>query len=108
MARDTLGAFEVEIVEAMISKPDDAYSVTIAEALEKRTGRLPALGAVYTALERLERKGYVTSRWGEPTQIRGGRRKRLYFLSAEGSGAYQRTMERHSAVTNGRLASRVA
>ena len=50
--------------------------LTIRDRIQERSGREPSVGAIYTALERLERKGFVSSWWGEPTEERGGRRKR--------------------------------
>ena len=59
-------------------------------------GREPSIGAVYTALERLERKGMVSSQWGEATEERGGRRKRLYRVEAKGELAARRFATRFS------------
>jgi DNA-binding PadR family transcriptional regulator len=65
----------------------NAYGVTIADRLTKTSGRKWVLGAVYVALERLEKKGYICSHFGKPTKIRGGRSKRLYKLTREGIDA---------------------
>lgn len=62
---------------------DEAYGLAVQRALAA-AGRELAPGAVYTTLDRLERKGMLTSRWGEPTRARGGRAKRLYRLTGEG------------------------
>ena len=91
MARDTLGGFEMDVIRVIMRKAGKAYGVSIAEGVETDTGRLPSPGAIYTTLERLEKKGLVTSNWGEPTAERGGRRKRLYQLTADGAKAAQRT-----------------
>lgn len=61
-----------------------AYSVSIAEELESETGQSVSTGAVHAALQRLEQKGYLTSHLGEATQERGGRRKRLFSMTAYG------------------------
>ncbi|HUP23635.1 MAG TPA: PadR family transcriptional regulator [Thermoanaerobaculia bacterium] len=62
------------------SDPDNVYGVAIRREILDRTGRDIAPGAIYTALERMERRGLVASRFGEPTPVRGGKRKRLYTV----------------------------
>lgn len=62
---------------------DSPYGAAIMEELERRTGRA-AGGAVYVALKRLERKGFISSRLGDPTPERGGRAKRLVRLEPAG------------------------
>ncbi len=61
----------------------------VRREIEERTGRNVSIGAVYATLERLERKGYVSSSTGEPTPERGGRAKRLFRLQAAGRRALQ-------------------
>ena len=63
---------------------DNAYGVTIAEMLTRTSGEKWVLGAVYVPLERLEKKGYLRSRFGKSTKKRGGRSKRLYTLTKDG------------------------
>jgi len=82
-----LGELEELILLSVCSLGDEAYAVRIQERLEEDVGRHVALGAVYTALDRMERKRYARSRLGEPTAIRGGRRKRFYLATAEGLDA---------------------
>ena len=72
MARDALGAFEHTILSVLLRQPRDAYGATLQRRIEETTGRDFSVGALYTALDRLERKGFVSSRWGEPTPERGG------------------------------------
>jgi len=85
--RDELGPFELEILETLLRHPRDAYGVSLIEWIGETTGRRPTVGALYTTLERLERKGFVRSWWGEATQVRGGRRKRLYAIDPSGAAA---------------------
>lgn len=87
MARDTLGVFEAEVLRATMACGTDAYGLSISRAIEAESGRTVSVGAVYTVLDRLEQKGFVSSRWGEVTPTRGGRRKRLYIISARGQAA---------------------
>jgi DNA-binding PadR family transcriptional regulator len=88
-----LGDFEQRILFALIRLGEDAYGVTIREAIEARTGRAVSAGALYTALDRLEQRGLVASRLGEPTPQRGGKRKRLYTLQPAGQRALARAYE---------------
>lgn len=67
--------------------------MTVRETIEARTGRTVAVGALYTALDRLERKGYVRSSMSEPTAERGGRAKRHFVVTATGSAALDRSRE---------------
>jgi len=73
-----IGEFEELVLLAIVSQRDNAYGVTILEALEDATNRSIAIGSLYTTLSRLEDKGLVQSWIGEPTPERGGRAKRHY------------------------------
>jgi PadR family transcriptional regulator PadR len=84
MSREALGNFEMMVLLAVLRVGDDAYGVPIAGALEDAIGREALLGSVYAALERLEIKGLVTSRMGEPTPERGGRAKKYFTLTSKG------------------------
>jgi DNA-binding PadR family transcriptional regulator len=93
MARDSLGSFEFQILSVLQQQPDDAYGAKIQSRIAERTGRDASVGALYTALDRLEKKGFVSSWWGESTPERGGRRKRHYKIEASGIRAVQRTAQ---------------
>jgi PadR family transcriptional regulator, regulatory protein PadR len=69
---------------------DRAYGVTIRTEISERAGRTVAPGALYTALDRLEDKGLVKSRVGEPSPQRGGRAKRFFTVTASGAKALAR------------------
>jgi DNA-binding PadR family transcriptional regulator len=84
MAREFLGGFELLVLLALIRLADEAYGVPISEAIEESSGRDVAMGSVYITLGRLERKGLVTSRLGEPTAERGGRAKTYFRITAKG------------------------
>lgn len=88
---DHLGDLEQLILLALLRLDDNAYGVTIRQELDERAGRDVSLGAIYTTLERLERKGLVASRIGEPTAMRGGRRKKFYRLRPAGARALDRS-----------------
>lgn len=86
-----LGEFEQLLLFAVLRLKDDAYGVTIRREIEARTGRELSAGAVYTALERLERRGLLVSSVGGATPERGGRRKRYYRLEPAGAATLQRS-----------------
>lgn len=86
-----LGGFEELVLLAAHSLHPEGYAVAIGSLLEREGERAVALGAVYATLDRLERKGFVTSRLGEGTPERGGRRKRLYGVTADGLRALEQT-----------------
>jgi DNA-binding PadR family transcriptional regulator len=85
MRRSDLGEFEEVVLLAVAVLSPKAYSVAIAEELERETGHPVSTGAVHAALHRLEGKGLVSSRMGEATPERGGRRKRLFTVSHAGA-----------------------
>jgi DNA-binding PadR family transcriptional regulator len=72
--------------------PENVYGVAIRREILARTGRDVSAGAIYTALERMERRGLVASRFGEPTPVRGGKRKRLYTLLPPAVRALERSL----------------
>jgi DNA-binding PadR family transcriptional regulator len=82
--RDRLGRFEEYVLRALVRLRDNAYGVPIRREIVAATGHDVSFGAVYTTLERLERKGYVSSRMGEPTPERGGRAKKYFRIEAPG------------------------
>lgn len=84
MRRSDLGEFEEVVLLAVAVLSPKAYSVLIAEELERETSQTVSTGAVHAALQRLETKGYLSSHLGEATAERGGRRKRLFALTALG------------------------
>ena len=96
-----LGEFEQLLLFALARLGAEAYGVTIAREIETRTGRAVSAGAIYTALERLEGRGFVASRLGEPTPQRGGKRKRYYRLEAAGVSALRRSQEALRAMARG-------
>jgi DNA-binding PadR family transcriptional regulator len=89
-----IGGFEELVLLAAQSLHPNGYAVTITELLEREGERSVSLGAVYATLDRLERKRFVTSRLGDGSPERGGRRKRLYGITAKGV----RTLEHTRAV----------
>jgi DNA-binding PadR family transcriptional regulator len=82
-----LGDLELMVLLVVLHLGDEAYAVPIRRALADRAGRHIARGALYTTLERLESKGYLRSRFGDPTPERGGRSRRYFSVSARGLSA---------------------
>jgi len=96
-----LGEFELLVLLAILRLDGDAYGVTIKSALDVETSRDVTLGAIYKTLGRLEDKGYLSSRLGDPTPERGGRRKKLYRLEALGSRALKQSVSDLRRLTRG-------
>jgi PadR family transcriptional regulator, regulatory protein PadR len=82
-----LGEFEELLLLAILRLRDNAYGMTIRQTVEEATGRSTSIGAIYTTLERLEQKGFISSRQGEPTPERGGRAKRYFAITGTGAQA---------------------
>jgi PadR family transcriptional regulator PadR len=80
----SLGEFEQLVLLAILRLDDKAYGVSIRTEITERTGREIAPGALYTTLDRLEEKGMLSSRLGDPTPERGGRSKRFYRVTTKG------------------------
>src|SRR5204863_8312313 len=76
-----LGELEQIVLLAVLRLGDAAYAVPILEQIEQQTGRRVARGALYTALDRLEAKGCLRSRLGEPLAERGGRARRYLTVT---------------------------
>ena len=83
-----LGTFEQAVLLALVHPRTalgrEGYGRAILKEVQHRLDREIAAGAVYATLDRLERKGYVTSMLGEPTPERGGRAKRYFQITAKG------------------------
>ena len=86
-----MGEFEQLVLLAILRLGNDAYGMQVRREIEERTGREISIGAVYTALERLERKGYLRHRMGEPTAERGGRAKKHFRVLSAGVAAVEAT-----------------
>ena len=90
---ESLGEFEQSVLLAVAHLGEQAYGVTIRQEIERRTGREVAIGALYTAIDRLERKKYVSSEMSDPTPERGGRSRRHLRLRPAGMRALQQSRE---------------
>ena len=89
MKGSNLGEFQEIVMLSIMILDENAYGVSTQEDVSKRTGRQVSRGALHTALTRLEEKGLIHSKYGEPTAERGGRRKRYYQVSNKGRASLQ-------------------
>ncbi len=87
MKRNYLGEFEELVLLTTASLDGHAYSVLLTHQIIKETGRKVRLNQVHIVLQRLEDKGMISSKMGEPTSERGGRRKRIFKITAFGKQA---------------------
>ena len=92
-----LGEFEQATLLALMHCGGESYGMVVRRELSERTARNIAIGAVYSTLDRLETKGLVASRQGDPDPVRGGHPRRFYRITAAGKSALahaQRVLER--------------
>jgi PadR family transcriptional regulator, regulatory protein PadR len=101
MPPPSLGEFEQIVMLAVLRLGDDAYGVPIRQEIVGCTGRDASPGAIYTTLERLEDKGLVRSRFGDPTPERGGRAKRYFRLTVPGRQALVRAQQSYQRLLDG-------
>jgi len=96
-----LGEFEQVVLLAILRLSENAYAVTITDEIKHHTGRSPSPGALYTTLDRLEEKGFVRCKLGEPTSKRGGRAKRLFTVTRAGTIAIARAQQSYRSLAQG-------
>lgn len=77
-----------------------AYGIAVMDEIETQTGRSLNISAVHAVLKRLEEKGLVKSSLGDPTNERGGRRKRIFLLTAAGKKTLEQTNEMRNQLFN--------
>ena len=92
MSSESLAEFELLVMLATLRLgPQEAYTVSIADDIAERTGRSVRRANVYTTLQRLESKGLVSTRLGEPRPERGGKPRRLVSIEPKGLEAVRTT-----------------
>lgn len=96
-----LGEFEHLVALGVLQSGEDAYGVPVWRAISDRTARTVSLAAVYKTLDRLETKGLVRSRLGEPTPERGGRARRVYAVTPSGLAAVRASVQAIAQMTAG-------
>lgn len=100
MGKYQLGEFEEIVMLTVGVLYGDAYGVSIKKEIEERLNRKVSVGALQSALKRLEDKGHLTSREGESTSERGGRPKRYFAITALGKRAIEKTKETRNQLYN--------
>jgi DNA-binding PadR family transcriptional regulator len=105
---DYLGEFEHLVLLALMRLGRDAYAIPIRATIRDRAGRDVSLGAVYSTLRRLEEKGYVHSRSGDPEPVRGGRAKKYFELTPTGLLELRQAQERLARMAEGMEGLRLA
>ncbi len=96
-----LGEFEQLVLLAVLRLGDEAYAVPIRQAIEDAAARSVSRGALYTTLDRLEAKGLLSSRMGEPTVERGGRARRYHLVTPAGLRALRAARDAVSRLSAG-------
>lgn len=100
MKKYQLGEFEEFVLLTVGVLYDDAYGVSIKEEIEKRLKRKVSIGALQSALRRMEEKGFIASELGETTKARGGKRKRYFKITAFGKKALDYNMQTRMELYN--------
>ncbi len=93
MGKEYIGEFEELVLLLIVMLKDDAYGLAIRKALKTQANRTVTIGAVHGTVNRLESKGFIRSNLGGATELRGGRRKRLFTITAAGKQALQRSRD---------------
>ncbi|MFC1565219.1 PadR family transcriptional regulator [candidate division KSB1 bacterium] len=96
-----LTKIEETILLSTMRLGDDAYGVTIKSQIKKMTGRDYLYNTLYTSLEQLVKKGYLSKRFGEPTPTRGGKRKIFFNLTDAGLEALKGSFEKNKSIWAG-------
>ena len=96
-----LGDFEQLILFGVLRLGDEAYGAAIRQEIHRQSGRDVSINAVYTTLDRLERKGLLRSWVGDPTAQRGGRRRKCYALRPAGAAALRQAYHAFTAMASG-------
>ena len=101
MAQRLLTDFELMILLAILRVGQEAYGVPIGQEIESATKRPVTRASIYTALDRLQRMGLVSSEMGDPTPERGGRAKRFFTVTTEGIRAVREAQRAFSIMWKG-------
>jgi PadR family transcriptional regulator PadR len=91
--RSNLGEFEEIVMLTIGVLGENAYGLAIKEEIEKRLKRAVSMGALHTGLYRLEQKGFLKSKLGKATAVRGGKPKRFFIVTSGGQRALKKAME---------------
>ena len=92
--RNNLGEFEEIVMLTIGVLGENAYGLAIKIEIEERLSRPVSMGALHTGLYRLEEKGYLKSRLGKATNVRGGKSKRFFQVTASGQKVLKEMRDR--------------
>ncbi|MGD2123511.1 MAG: PadR family transcriptional regulator [Gemmatimonadota bacterium] len=101
MSTDVLGDFEKMVLLAILQLGGESYGAPILEEIETRTGQTPSSGSLYVALRRMEKRGLLSSSFGDPTPERGGRAKRFFRVQPEALRLLRRSQEIWESMAQG-------
>jgi PadR family transcriptional regulator PadR len=93
MGKHSIGEFEEVVMLTVAILYNNAYGISIKESIETRLNRNVSVGAMRTALSRLEKKGFLDSEFGEVTAVRGGKRKRYFKVTPYGKMVLEQVMQ---------------
>ena len=96
-----LAELEQLVLLALVRLGEDAYGISVQREIRRRTKRNVSLGSIYTTLGRLEAKGVVASRLGDPTPERGGRRKKYFDILPAGRRELHASLRALRTMTRG-------
>ncbi|NQZ75253.1 MAG: PadR family transcriptional regulator [Ekhidna sp.] len=93
MSKDHIGELEELILLLIVMLKEDAYGLAIRKALKEQAERNVTIGAVHGTVNRLESKGFIESKMGGATEERGGRRKRIFSITASGKNVLEKSRD---------------
>lgn len=93
MGKEHIGELEELILLLIVMLKEDAYGLSIRKALKEHANRTVTIGAVHGTVNRLERKGFIESSLSGATELRGGRRKRIFEITATGKKILQKSRD---------------
>ncbi|WP_462253406.1 PadR family transcriptional regulator [Ekhidna sp.] len=93
MSKDHIGELEELILLLILMLKEEAYGLAIRKALKEQANRNVTIGAVHGTVNRLESKGFIESSMGGATEERGGRRKRIFSITASGKSILQKSRD---------------
>ena len=101
MPRQNLGELEQVVLLALLRIGENAYGAAIRQEILERTGRSVTPGAIYPTLDRLEKRGLLTSTADEPRALRGGRARRVFSITKAGLAEVRRALRQTLALAEG-------
>ncbi|MEP5614432.1 MAG: helix-turn-helix transcriptional regulator, partial [Cyclobacteriaceae bacterium] len=93
MGKEHLGEFEELVLLLIVLLKDEAYGLALRHALKEHADRTVTIGAVHGTVNRLEKKGFIESNLGGASELRGGRRKRLFTITASGKKILEKSRD---------------